>query len=73
MSKNLLISYVVNKKLPGKELRTTLLKAINFLNKDVKVPLGIKVNNQTPKIISTQPNNNNYTTVQQNSGGFFSG
>lgn len=73
MSKNLLISYVVNKKLPGKELRTTLLKAINFLNKDVKVPLGIKVNNQTPKIISTQPNNNNYTNVQQNSGGFFSG
>ena len=73
MSKNLLISYVVNKKLPGKELRTTLLKAINFLNKDVKVPLGIKVNNQTPKIRSTQPNNNNDTNVQQNSGGFFSG
>ena len=73
MSKNLLISYVVNKKLPGKELRTTLLKAINFLNKDVKVPLGIKVNNQTPKIISTQPNSNNYTNMQQNSGGFFSG
>jgi hypothetical protein len=44
--------YIKNKKHSGKDLRLTIIKAINFMNKDVKTPLGIKVSSKisTPKI-----------------------
>jgi hypothetical protein len=35
-------SYIKLKKVPGKELKISIEKAISFMNKDVKQPLGIK-------------------------------
>ena len=38
-------------KLPGKELKNSIVRALGFMNRDVKSALGIKVNqmSNTPK------------------------
>ncbi len=49
-----------NKKQPGKDLKNIILKAVSFINKEVKPALGIKVISQsnTPKTnnVSNNPN-----------------
>ena len=44
-----MIRYLTGKKVIGKELKPLIIKALNFINKDIKTPLGIKINSYTPR------------------------
>ena len=72
----LINEYVLLNKIPGLELKNTIGKCLNFLNKDVKIPLGfnpskLKSKNQNPN------NQNEQKSEQVNNQGygynFFSG
>jgi hypothetical protein len=58
------------KKVPGKELKMSIEKAIMFINKDVKQPLGIKsdYNIATPKGQGSGMSNNNPISGNSNAG-----
>lgn len=60
----------MNKKVPGKELKTTIAKAITFMNKDVKTILGIKPTiSTTPK----EKTSSQFQTPNNQKSGFFGG
>jgi hypothetical protein len=61
---NYQFSYVKSQKVPGKELKNSIIKSLNFLNKDVKVPLGIKPSTVT----NTKCNNSGSATPGGQSG-----
>jgi hypothetical protein len=81
----LLREYVIGKKVPGKDLRSSVIKALGFLNKDVKGPLGMKVNTisstssgihsgmQTPGGSSTKPTSTATTNFLGGIGNMLSG
>lgn len=61
-------SYFNNKKIPGKNLKNQVLICLNFLEKDVKIPLGISLPVNNEQTINKQINidlNNNSTTIQK--------
>ena len=47
--------YVKSNKQSARELKNTIVKAVGFMNRDVKAPLGIKVNtmSSTPKSVTS--------------------
>ena len=49
---------MVGKKSLGQDLKPLIIKAINFINNDVKGHLGIKTFTTTPKKVTFQGDNN---------------
>ena len=56
----LIKEYVLTNKIPGKELKNTVGKCLNFINKEVKIPLGYNPSKlKTQKTEEKIENNNN--------------
>lgn len=45
--------YILNKKIPGKELTTVVKNSTYYLEKDIKKPLGMPVNEERKSIFGS--------------------
>lgn len=56
---SLIKEYAISNKLPGKDLKVAIGKCLNFLNKDVKIPLGVNPSKIKRNINSTEGSGTN--------------
>lgn len=56
---SLIKEYAITNKLPGKDLKVAIGKCLNFLNKDVKIPLGVNPSKIKSNINSTESSGTN--------------